>query len=293
MSLYAITPYKNVSKEVLLYSTTKEVVFRNAFYHLLRAYAQGQDLPLKVETTSCNSDNNVLFSWLATEKTITDITEWALQLFNNHYRQNEPSSPVCYAGSRELRAEFLMDIPAANTITKEAIFYYVYAVLHHPAYRNKYALSLKREFPRIPLYNNFHQWAAWGKKLMDLHINYETVAPYPLERKDIVTEPKAGVPTDHLYKAKLKADKEKGEIEIDAVTTLTGIPTIAWDYQLGNRSALEWILDQYKEKRPSDPTIAEHFNNYHFHDYKEQVILLLQRVCTVSVETMKVIGEMP
>ncbi|TKK68347.1 DNA methyltransferase [Ilyomonas limi] len=222
-----------------------------------------------------------------------NITDWALHLFNDYYRQNEPSSPVCYAGSSELRAEFLLDVPPANTICKEAIFQYVYAVLHHPAYRKKYELNLKREFPRIPLYDNFHQWAAWGKRLMDLHIHYETVAPYPLERNDAAVEQKAGVNLDSFFKPKLKANKESGEIAIDAITTLSNIPTTAWDYQLGNRSALEWILDQYKEKKPGDPTIAEHFNTYHFHDYKEHVINLLQRVCTVSVETIKIIGEMP
>ncbi len=71
------------------------------------------------------------------------------------------------------------------------------------------------------------------------------------------------------------------------------IPAKAWAYQLGNRSALEWILDQYKEKKPRDKTIAEKFNTYRFADYKELVIELLQQVCTVSVETVGIIGEMP
>jgi predicted helicase len=76
-------------------------------------------------------------------------------------------------------------------------------------------------------------------------------------------------------------------------TTLTGVPAVAWNYKLGNRSALEWILDQYKEKKPRDPTIRELFNTYRFADYKEHVIDLLQRVCTVSVETMHIIHQMP
>jgi predicted helicase len=80
---------------------------------------------------------------------------------------------------------------------------------------------------------------------------------------------------------------------LDGITELTGVPALAWNYKLGNRSALEWILDQYKEKKPSDPTIAEKFNTYRFADYKEQVIDLLARVCTVSVETMKVVEQMP
>ena len=93
-------------------------------------------------------------------------------------------------------------------------------------------------------------------------------------------------------KVKLKADKTSGTIEIDEITTLKGVPKEAWDYKLGNRSALEWILDQYKEKKPKDPTIAEKFNNYHFADHKEEVISLLQKVTTVSLETMKIISQM-
>jgi hypothetical protein len=74
---------------------------------------------------------------------------------------------------------------------------------------------------------------------------------------------------------------------------LRGVPAEAWEYRLGTYSALEWILERYKEKKPKDPTIAEKFNNYRFAHYKEQVIDLLQRVTTVSVETMKIVKSMP
>ena len=148
---------------------------------------------------------------------------------------------------------------------------------------------MKREFPRLPFYDDFQKWVNWGKQLIDLHINYETVTPLPLKRIDI---PCTDVAMHRLNKAKLKADKDKGTIILDELTTLEGIPKIAWEYRLGNRSALEWILDQYKEKKPKDPTIAEKFNTYRYADYKEEVIELLQRVCTVSVETMNIIQEM-
>jgi predicted helicase len=65
------------------------------------------------------------------------------------------------------------------------------------------------------------------------------------------------------------------------------------EYRLGIYSTLEWILERHKEKKPKDPTIAEKFNTYQFAEYKEQVIKLLSRVCTVSVETMKIVKEMP
>ncbi|HEY0544115.1 MAG TPA: type ISP restriction/modification enzyme [Pyrinomonadaceae bacterium] len=189
-----------------------------------------------------------------------NITVWGVVQFRNHYSD--------------------------QTITREDIFHYTYAVLHHPAYRRKYALNLKREFPRLPFYTDFRQWAAWGKELMTLHLNYETVKPFRLARRD--------ADGDHTTpRAKLKADKANGVIELDTQTTLHGVPALAWEYKLGNRSALEWILDQHKEKRPSDATIAEKFNAYRFADYKEQVIELLRRVCAVSLKTMELINRMP
>ncbi|MDP3838050.1 MAG: type ISP restriction/modification enzyme, partial [Methylococcales bacterium] len=98
-----------------------------------------------------------------------------------------------------------------------------------------------------------------------------------------------GASTKKTAKTKLKADKIKHCIEIDSQTTLANIPPEAWQYQLGNRSALEWVLDQYKEKTPKDPTIREKFNTYRFADHKEHVIELLAKVCRVSVETMALI----
>ena len=90
----------------------------------------------------------------------------------------------------------------------------------------------------------------------------------------------------------MKADKNASVIILDEQTELYGIPTEAWNYKLGNRSALEWILDQYQERKPKDAEISKQFDTYRFADYKEQVIDLLQRVCTVSVETMKILEKM-
>ena len=188
---------------------------------------------------------------------IDNITDWGLQQFITHYKNRK--------------------------ITRENIFHYVYAVLHNPAYRKTYEQNLKRELPRIPFYENFQQWTAWGKELMDLHIGFETANPYPLERRDV---------PDKSPKVKLKADKENGAIIIDTATSLHGVPKTAWEYKLGTYCALQWILDQHKEKKIKDPTVAEKFDTYRFADYKEKVIDLLKRVCTVSVRTMEIITEM-
>jgi len=82
-----------------------------------------------------------------------------------------------------------------------------------------------------------------------------------------------------------------GRILIDSDTALTGIPREAWDYRLGNRSALDWVLDQHKERKPKDATIRAKFDTYRLADHKEAVIALLARVVTVSVETLRVVGE--
>jgi predicted helicase len=175
-------------------------------------------------------------------------------------------------------------------LSKDDIFHYVYAVLHDPVYREKYALNLKREFPRIPFYRDFWSWVGWGERLMALHIGYESVEPWPLQRADVVDEraKAAGLKP----KAMLKADKDIGTIRLDSETELSGIPPEVWTYKLGNRSGVEWILDQYKEKTPKDPTIREKFNTYRFADYKEKVIDLIGRVTRVSVETVAITEAM-
>ena len=90
-----------------------------------------------------------------------------------------------------------------------------------------------------------------GRALLDLHLGFETAEPWPLERvdKDGVT-PKRAI---------LRADKERNVITLDEQTTLASVPAEAWEYRLGSRSALEWVLDQYKERKPRDPTIRERF----------------------------------
>lgn len=119
---------------------------------------------------------------------------------------------------------------------------------------------------------------------------YESVTPAKLKRTDLPDEKARAA--GQAPKPRLKADKETGCIFLDSETTLAGIPRAAWEYKLGNRSALEWILDQYKEKKPRDPTIREKFDIYRFGDYKDRVVDLLARVTTVSVKTTEIVEAM-
>jgi predicted helicase len=195
---------------------------------------------------------------------IDNITDWALNKFVAHYGKK--------AG-----------------VTKDAIFHYVYAVLHDPVYRETYALNLKREFPRIPFYPGFAQWTAWGEALMAMHIGYEDVEPWAVERVDT---PNAKRAEGTHPKPVLKSLPEQGLVRVDEDTQITGIPREAWDYRLGNRSAIDWVLDQHKEKTPRDPTIREKFNTYRFADYKESMIDLLAKVVRVSVDTVAITEAM-
>ena len=238
----------------------------------------------------------------------SNITEWGLQRINAHYR-------------REF-GEHFEEAVEGERITAEDVFAYTYAVLHDPVYRHDYAVDLLREFPRLPLYHDWDVWVKMGRELLELHIGFEGVEPYSLERVDKVapstgsgrtvngesppSQPSPvegegavvgasegeGVRTPRVMLRANAGDKERGEIHIDSETVLRGVPEFAWEYRLGNRTAIEWVLDQYKEKKPRDPTIRERFNTYRFADYKEDVIDLLRRVCTVSVRTAEIVGGM-
>ena len=215
-----------------------------------------------------------MFCYSPTGDQVDNISDWALAKFKKHYQAR--------AGKK------------ARPVTKLDIFNYVYGVLHDPFYREKYAQNLRRESPRIPMYGSgeatFWQWAAWGEALMTLHLGYEEAATFDIARTDV---PDAKVrAAGQSPKVILKVDKAAGRIVIDSETTLSGIPHAAWAYVLGNRAAIEWVLDQHKERKPKDPTIREKFDTYRFADYKEKVIDLLMRVTTVSIETMRIIESM-
>ena len=236
----------------------------------------------KVANLHLTGDSQCLPMYRYTEdgERVSNITQWGIDRINGHYRREWGDDFESLAGE--------------EGITAEEIFAYTYAVLHDPVYRHEYSVDLVREFPRLPLYHDFHHWAEMGRQLLDLHIGFESAEPYPLERIEKLPAASGSPSTGsgRADKTILRADKERGTITLDDATTLSGVPAAAWEYRLGSRSALEWVLDQYKERKPRDPTIAARFNTYKFSDHKAKVIDLLQRVCTVSVNTMEIVDSM-
>ena len=188
---------------------------------------------------------------------------------------------------------------ADEGITKWDIFHYVYAVLHHPEYRTRYAANLRRELPRIPLVVGrlcpqdvpplhragvFHAFAAIGKQLADLHVHYETAAEYPLQHIENAEEKL------NWRVEKMRLTKDKTTLTYNDFLTLAGIPEAAFAYRLGNRSALEWVIDQYQTHTDARSGIS---NDPNREDEPDYIVKLIGKVITVSLETQKLIAALP
>lgn len=174
-----------------------------------------------------------------------------------------------------------------DSITRKEVFCYVYALLHHPEYRTRYGENLRREFPRIPLVAeiaDFRSFASAGKRLVDLHVNYDKQSEYALGR----VENREAVLDWRVESMRLSADRRA--IEYNEFLTLEGIPQNVFDYRLGNRSALEWVIDQYRVGRDEDGDIVSDPNRG---DDEQYIVRLVGRVITVSLETLKIVGSLP
>ena len=188
-----------------------------------------------------------------------NITDWALTEFRTHYGD--------------------------ATITKWDIFHYNYALLHHPAYREKYQMNLKRDLPHIPFAEDFWGFANAGTALADLHVNYESVPKYD-ELKYIETP---GMPIDWRVE-KMRLSKDKTQLKYNDFLMLDGIPAEAFGYRLGTRSALEWVVDQYRVKTDKRSGIRNDPNRA---DQPQYIVDLIGRVITVSLRTVEIVDGLP
>ena len=188
-----------------------------------------------------------------------NITNWALAQFQTNY---------------------------GTEVTKWDIFHFVYAMLHHPQYRERYAENLKRDLPHIPLLHRKEACLACvaiGRQLMDLHLHDEEAKEYPLkwiENKD--------VPFSWRVE-KMKLTPDKSALIVNESLTLSGIPQDCFHYRLGNRSALEWVIDQYQVSEDKRSGIVSDPNNL---DDEEYIVRLIGKVITVSVETVQLVNEL-
>ena len=183
-----------------------------------------------------------------------------------------------------------------STVTKDQIFYFVYAQLHVPSYRETYASDLKKMLPHIPTpdsIDRFHQLATAGEQLAHLHTSYESVDPYPL-----TVDVKPGVDMAHretwrVQKMKWRSRDDHTAIVYNPKVTITGIPAKAEDYLLGSRSALGWVIDRYQVKTDKASGITNDPNDWcDEHDDPTYIVELIKKVTTVSVETLRIVTEL-
>jgi predicted helicase len=188
-----------------------------------------------------------------------NVTDWALKHFREHYRSKK--------------------------ITKWDIFYYVYGILHHPGYRERYAENLKRDLARIPLAPEFRPFANAGKNLARLHLDYEKLEPWPL---DWIESP--GVPLSYRVEDKMRLSKDKTALRVNDSLTLGGIPPEVFKYRVGNRSALQWVIDQYRVTEDKRSGIRSDPNRP---DDPEYIVRLVGQVVRVSLDTVKIVKALP
>ena len=201
-----------------------------------------------------------------------DISDTALRTFREHYND--------------------------DSITKDAIFDYVYGILHAPSYCEQFANDLSKMIPRIPFAPDFHAFAEAGKKLAELHLNYETCEQYPLrvEFPNISSPPTDLEDADpNLFllteKAMRFGDIERKTLIINEHVRLSSIPEDAHRYIVNGRSPLEWFIDRYKIKTDTDSGIVNDPNGW-FADPRD-LVTAIKRIIHVSIESARIIDNLP
>ncbi len=188
-----------------------------------------------------------------------------------------------------------------DSITKEDLFYHVYGLLHSPEYREQYASDLKRMLPRIPRpasLEDFRAFSRAGRALTDLHLNYETIEPWPLEER---YRPKQSGLLDtpeqrdyRVVKMRFPSKKDKTKIIYNGELTLEGIPPEAFEYVVNGKSAIEWVMERYQVTMAKDSGIVNDPNLWCAeHDDPRYIVDLVGRVVRVSVETVRIVRGLP
>ncbi len=189
-------------------------------------------------------------------------------------------------------------------ISKDDIFHYCYALLHSPGYRTMYAADLKKSLPRIPLVTDPWSFVDSGRKLSELHLGYESIAPYPLEGLDVSSAEGRDAyeffRVEKMRFAKVRDPRtakrvdDRMTIVYNSKITLSGIPEEAYRYMLGSRSAVEWIMDRYQVKTDKTSGIVNDPNEWSAEVGDPRYVLdLLARVVAVSLETMRIVDALP
>ncbi len=189
-------------------------------------------------------------------------------------------------------------------ITKDDLFYYVYGILHSEDYRARYAHNLSKQLPRIPTVKRVEDFWAFvtaGRKLGNLHMNYEEVEPYPVTYKQgdprtwVISDEKSFYRVEAMKFAGKRGAIDKSTVVYNAHITIQNIPLEAYEYVVNGRSALEWVMERQVVKTDKANGLVNDANRYAVETVGNPAypLELFQRVITVSLETMKIVRNLP
>ncbi|WQZ76583.1 DEAD/DEAH box helicase [Helicobacter pylori] len=187
------------------------------------------------------------------------ISGYALNLFRRHYKD--------------------------NAITEEEIFYYIYAIFHHKGYLEKYKNSLAKEAPRIALSEDFKELSILGKKLAELHLNYENGEMHTSVKHNLLENAEV---EGYYDVVQMKKDKKGDRIQYNHHITITQIPQKAFDYVVNGKSAIDWVIERYSITKDKDSLIENNPNDYAGGKY---IFELLCRVIKLSVKSVDLIEK--
>ena len=241
----------------------------------------GQCFPLNVYVEQAEVNDEDLFSDGSSERTAAK------------------QDGVSDAGLKHFQAAY-----PGEEITKEDVFYYVYGLLHSEDYRSRYADNLSKELPRIPCVKkaeDFWAFSRAGRALGDLHVNYESVAPYSVTIKQgdlrtaVIKDPEAFYRVTKMKFGGNARAKDKSTVIYNANITMQDIPLEAYDYVVNGKPALEWVMERQVVKTDKKSGITNDANRYAIEtmDNPAYPLELFQRVITVSLETMKIVRGLP
>ena len=276
---------------------------------------KGTSKPFSCLMVDCAPDFNMiaplqcfpLYHHAQTQKPKSEVNTFEVDLLS----ESEVDSGMRYALSHSGLRYFQKHYPK-NPIDKESLFYYIYGILHSPDYRKAYQSNLFKELPRIPVVASIRDWQQFsniGRKLGDLHVNYESAA-FPIDVKlneKIITDPLLeSFGADELrvskmrflYKANGSAEnrtQNKTAIVFNHAITVSDIPESAYEYVVNGRSAIEWIMDQYQIKIDKKSEIKNDPNDFAIETAGDPgyILKLLLRVISVSLRTNKLVAQLP
>lgn len=206
------------------------------------------------------SNNNFKIDQYGYRKKET-ITDWALEKFQTYYRD--------------------------TSIKKENIFWYVYGILNHKEYKERFAANLPKMLPKIPLVGDFWDLSNKGQQLAELHLNYDNVEPYPV--KEIYNNLIPNYSVKKMTFNKIKSLTDKSTIIINDHLTISGIPEKAYEYSINGKTPIEWVLDKYDYSTDNKSTIINDANSWS--EDPQYIINHLKRIINVSVLSTDLINS--